>query len=65
MSLRNCFEKQIRGHFDRERLEALIAAAEKTTGVPMTSGEQEKLLALVEQIEAQLQRLAAVDSKLR
>jgi hypothetical protein len=51
-------------NFDKEHLEALIASAEKTTGVPMTGGEQEKLGAIVEQIEAHVQRLAAVDSKL-
>ena len=56
--------KASRGHFDKEHLEGLIASAEKTTGVPMTGGEQEKLRAIVEQIEAQLQRLAVVDRKL-
>jgi transposase len=57
--------KASRGHFDKDRLEALIASAEKTTGLPMTGGEQEKLRAIVEQLETQLQRLAVVDSKLR
>jgi transposase len=56
--------KASRGHFGKEQLEALIASAKNTTGVPMTLGEQEKLRAIVEQLEAQVQRLAAVDGKL-
>jgi len=56
--------KASRGHFDKVRLDALVAAAQTTTGVPMTGGEQEKLRAIVEQIELHVQRLAAVDNKL-
>lgn len=56
--------KASRGQFGKEDLEALIASAATTTGVPMTCGEQEKLRAIVEQLEAQQQRLRAVDDKL-
>ena len=61
---KDLLRKASRGQFDKEQLEGLIALAQKTTGVPMTAGEQEKLRAIVEQLEAQLKRLRAVDSKL-
>jgi len=56
--------KASRGQFDKEHLDALVASAATTTGVPMTCGEQEKLRAIVEQLEAQQQRLRAIDDKL-
>ena len=56
--------KASRGQFDVARVDALVASAQTTTGVPMTAGEREKLRALVEQLELQLQRLTTVDSKL-
>ena len=56
--------KASRGQFDEERLDAVVAAAATTTGVPMTHGEKEKLRACVEQIELQTQRLDVVDATL-
>jgi transposase len=53
-----------RGHFDEDRLNGIVTSAQTTTGVPMTRGEQEKLRAIVEQIDGQAQRLATVDAKL-
>lgn len=56
--------KASRGQFDKVHLDALIAAAATTTGVPMTSGESEKLRAIMEHLDAQQRRLRAVDDKL-
>jgi transposase len=57
--------KASRGLFDKDRRDERVASASTTTGVPMTCGEQEKLRAIVEQLDADQQRLRAVDDKLR
>ena len=56
--------KASRGKLSSERIAAIVDSAQGTTGVPMTSGEQQKLHAIVEQLEVQTQRLEAVDAKL-
>jgi transposase len=53
-----------RGQLSTERIAGIVDSARDTTGVPMTSGEQQKLLAIVEQLEVQTLRVEAVDAKL-
>jgi transposase len=57
--------KASRGQLSSERVAAIVDSAPRTTGVPMTTGEVERLHAIVEQIAEQTERLGAVDAKLR
>jgi transposase len=56
--------KASRGKLAHARVQAIVASAKSSTGVPMTTGEQEKLRGIAEQIELQTRRLDAVDAKL-
>ena len=53
-----------RGHFGREHIQKIVDSASRTMGVPMTSGEKEKLRTLAEQIETLTRRIDVVDSTL-
>lgn len=53
-----------RGGLKKERIEAILDAARLTCGVPMTKGEQGKMVAIVEQLAEQLGRMDAVDAEL-
>ena len=52
------------GKLKQAQVAAIIDAATHSYGVPMTTGEQGKLRAIVEQLEAQTLRLSAVDVRL-
>jgi transposase len=56
--------KASRSHLGDARVQGIIDSARSTTGVPMTTGEQERLRDITEQIESQTRRMAAVDAKL-
>jgi transposase len=53
-----------RGTLAPARVQAIVGSARGSTGVPMTTGEQERLRCIAEQIELQTRRLDAVDAKL-
>jgi transposase len=54
--------KASRGQLGCERSKAIVDSAKSTMGVPMTSGEQQRLRALAEQIESQTRRQDEVDA---
>jgi transposase len=56
--------KSSRGQFAPARVQAVIASAKATMGMPMTTGEQERLRVIAEQVELQTHRLDQVDAKL-
>jgi transposase len=56
--------KASRGQFGVERIQSVLLSAKGTTGVPMTTGEEERLRVIAEQIELQTRRLDTVDSAL-
>jgi transposase len=53
-----------RGRLSAERIEAIVASARTSLGMPMTTGEASKLRFIVEQIEQQTKGLDAVDREL-
>jgi transposase len=53
-----------RGGLKKEQIAAIVDAAKVTCGVPMTNGEQAKLVMLVEHLEQQTRRTDAVDATL-
>lgn len=62
---RDVLRKASRGQLRSERVTALIESARRTTGVPMTRGEEEKLRGIVEEIAVARARLERVDDELR
>lgn len=53
--------KASRQQLSADRVEAIVNSAKVTMGLPMLPGEQEKLRAIVEQIDTQSARLAEID----
>lgn len=56
--------KSSRGRLSAERVEAIMESARTSLGMPMTKGEEAKLVSIVEQIEQQTKGLDAVDREL-
>jgi transposase len=60
----NTLHRASRGQLGPKRVQAILASAKTTMGMPMTDGEQERLRTVVEQIELHNRRLDQVDAKL-
>ena len=56
--------KASRNQLGQARIEAIVASAKATLGVPMTAGEEERLRSITQQIDVHCQRIEAIDAKL-